>query len=317
MAASNGSLLCALALAMGPAGCIADVVPNSSLTSCADLAATCGPKGDEICCANSLVTGGAYERLDPEQNKSYPATVSDFRLDRFEVTVGRFRRFVSEYPGNFPAAGAGAHPNIAGSGWDASWPLPQEQAELIASLKCNEYYQTWTDEPGDGEHRPINCVNWYVAFAFCAWDGGRLPTEAEWNYAAARGSEETNYPWGNAAPDDGHAVYCPNYSEMDQGCPTATLADIADVGSRSPAGDGKWGQSDLGGSMREWTLDYHDVYPEQCVDCANLTNDVGGREARGGDWNNDAASLSSYQRIGYDPAGPKSWVGFRCARRPR
>ncbi|MDI1445985.1 formylglycine-generating enzyme family protein [Polyangium sp. 6x1] len=317
MAASKWSLLCGMALAGGLAGCTADVVPSSSIASCTDLAATCGPKKDEICCANSLVTGGEYERLELDQNKSYRATVSDFRLDRFEVTVGRFRRFLSEYPGNMPVAGDGAHPNIENSGWYDSWPLPQDQAELHASVECNPDYQTWTDEPGDGEHKPINCVNWYVAFAFCAWDGGRLPTEAEWTYAAARGSEETNYPWGSAALDQDHAVYCPNYSEVDQGCPTATRADIADVGSRSPAGDGKWGQTDLAGNVREWTLDFHDVYPDDCVDCANLTNVIGGREARGGDWNNDAASLSSYQRIGYDPTAKMSWVGFRCARRPR
>jgi len=317
MAASKWSLLCALALAVGPAGCSADVVPGSSLASCTDLAATCGPENDEICCANALVTGGEYERLDLEQNKPYLATVSDFRLDRFEVTVGRFRRFWSEYPGSMPAAGEGAHPNIPNSGWDASWPLPQDQAELHASVECSPDYQTWTDEPGVGENRPINCVNWYVAFAFCIWDGGRLPTVAEWNYAAARGSEETSYPWGNDPPDDDHAVYCANYSAVDQGCPTATLSNISEVGSRSPAGDGKWGQSDLAGSMREWTLDYLDAYPDDCDDCANLTNVVGGREARGGDWNNDAASLSSYLRIAYDPANAMSWVGFRCARRPR
>jgi len=317
MAISKSSLLCGLALAAGPAGCIADVVPNSSVASCTDLAATCGPRGDEICCANSLVTGGKYERIELGTDQSYPATVSDFRLDRFEVTVGRFRRFLSEYPGNLPAAGAGAHPSIPGSGWDDSWPLPQDQGELIDSLKCSPNYQTWTDEPGDGEHKPINCVDWYVAFAFCAWDGGRLPTLAEWNYAAARGSEATNYPWGSAAPDDDHAVYCADYSPVDQGCPAATLADISDVGSKSPAGDGKWGQADLAGNLREWTLDYLDEYPDKCVDCANLTDGMLGREARGGDWNNDAESLNSFYRIAYDATNFASWIGFRCARQPR
>jgi formylglycine-generating enzyme required for sulfatase activity len=69
--------------------------------------------------------------------------------------------------------------------------------------------------------------------------------------------------------------------------------------------------------MREWTLDYHDGYPQNCDDCANLTNPTASREARGGDWNNDVDSLSSFSRIGYDPAATMSWVGFRCARRPR
>ena len=68
--------------------------------------------------------------------------------------------------------------------------------------------------------------------------------------------------------------------------------------------------------MREWTLDWHDVYPDKCDDCANLAAGLTAREARGGDWNNDAPSLSAYQRIGYAPASPMSWVGLRCARRP-
>ncbi|WP_438023210.1 formylglycine-generating enzyme family protein [Sorangium sp. So ce233] len=60
---------------------------------------------------------------------------------------------------------------------------------------------------GENEARPIRCVSWSVAFAFCAWDGGRLPTEAEWNHASAGGSEQREYPWGNAFPNSTYAVY--------------------------------------------------------------------------------------------------------------
>lgn len=302
-------------LLVGAAGCIADVEPVSTLASCAELSPDCGPKADENCCASPLIEGGEYQRVDPEQNKNYSATVSDFRLDRFEVTVGRFRKFVDGYPGNKPAAGDGAHPAIENSGWDASWPLPESKAELVAALKCTPAYQTWTDEPGASENKPVNCVSWYVGFAFCAWDEGRLPTEAEWTYAAAGGSEAQLYPWGKDEPDVSRAVFCADYSETDQGCPNATLADILKVGSKSPRGDGKWGQADLAGSLREWNLDWHDVYPDACDDCANLETGLMSREARGGDWNNDAASLTSFIRIGYNPVDPMSWVGLRCARR--
>jgi formylglycine-generating enzyme required for sulfatase activity len=54
---------------------------------------------------------------------------------------------------------------------------------------------------------PMNCVNWYEAFAFCIWDGGRLPTEAEWEYAAAGGDENRIYPWGNDVAEPLPASY--------------------------------------------------------------------------------------------------------------
>jgi formylglycine-generating enzyme required for sulfatase activity len=144
------------------------------------------------------VPGGTFNRSN---DAAYPATVSGFVLDRFEVTVGRFRRFVEAYPGSKPAAGAGRHPLIEGSGWDAGWDsnLPADAEALKRAVKCHSTYQTWTDEADEHERLPMNCLSWYLAFAFCAWDGGRLPTEAEWNYAAAGGDEQRAYTWSKPA----------------------------------------------------------------------------------------------------------------------
>ena len=233
--------------------------------SCAGLSATCGPKGDEDCCASTVVRGGTYNRSN---DSKYPATVSDFRLDRFEITVGRFRAFVAAYPGSKPAAGAGAHPLIAGSGWDTAWDsnLPVDPSKLMAAVKCSSF-RTWTDAAGANENLPMNCISWFEAFAFCAWDGGRLPTEAEWNYASAGGSEQRSYPWGSATPDAAHAVYDCNGNGLP--APDCVVADILKVGSK-PAGDGRWGQTDMAGSMQEWNLDwYKDIYLTPCTNCAN------------------------------------------------
>ena len=64
------------------------------------------------------------------------------------------------------------------------------------SLKCGGALSTWLDNAGHELH-PINCVTFYVSYAFCIWDGGRLPTEAEFEFAAAGGSDDRLYPWGD------------------------------------------------------------------------------------------------------------------------
>ncbi|WP_437332438.1 formylglycine-generating enzyme family protein [Sorangium sp. So ce394] len=289
--------------------------------SCDGLPSTCGPGATEGCCASAVVPGGTFNRgNDPAS----PATVSDLRLDRFEVTVGRFRRFVAAYPGSQPAADAGAHPGIPGSGWNPAWngELPADAAALRASVMCNPDnpdMRTWTEEAGAQEHLPMNCVSWYVAFAFCAWDGGRLPTEAEWNYAAAGGGEQRQYPWSNPPESTTIDASYASYDCRESAAPGCTFqsdfSDIVPVGSRSPKGDGRWTQADLGGSMREWTLDGYGTYPAECVDCANLT-DTSNRVVRGGSSFGAPSYLLTSARVSVAPSAPYYSLGMRCARRP-
>jgi hypothetical protein len=93
-------------------------------------------------------------------------------------------------------AAAGYQSVAAEDGWDTSQTIGVRSLDM-----------TWTDTVGPNENLPMNCVPWYKAFAFCVWDGGRLPTEAEWNYAATGGNEQRKYPWGSTAPDDALAVF--------------------------------------------------------------------------------------------------------------
>jgi formylglycine-generating enzyme required for sulfatase activity len=118
-------------------------------------------------------------------------------------------------------------------------------------------HPTWTDEPGFNELQPINCVSWYEAFAFCVWDGGLLPTEAQWQYATVGGAQARTYAWGNTPPTASFVAYDCLFAGTD----TCTVDDIPEVGTH-PDGDGRYNHSDLVGSVYEWTLDWYAPYPE-------------------------------------------------------
>jgi sulfatase modifying factor 1 len=281
--------------------------------SCVGLPATCGSTGDQDCCSSLVVPGGTYYH---NNTGTEPATISDFLLDRYEITVGRFRKFVAAYATYRPPAGAGADPKIPGSGWDSSWTptLPVTAGLLAAALACNTY-ATWTDTAGTQETRPINCLDWYSAFAFCAWDGGRLPTDTEWNYAASGGTEQRIYPWGNTAPafDATQAIYDCLYKGTGGSCSNAS---IAPVGS-APAGNGKWGHADLVGNVEEWMLDAnYGTYPEPCNDCGYPSTGTTLRGLRGGYFSAQASSLVTSTPNSGSASTRGSTYGARCARTP-
>jgi len=297
-------------------------------TSCVGLPNTCGISGDDSCCSSFEVVGGMYYRSydlandSSSGNMSYPAAISNFRLDKYEVTVERFRAFVADGMGtraNHPVVGAGAHANIPQSGWEAGWnaSLVADTAALVAAVKCDSTLQSWTDTPGANEHRPMACITWYEAMAFCAWDGGYLPTEAEWNYAAAGGNQQRVYPWSSPAasliPLDGdHASYSNGTDCVGDGMPGCAVTDLVTVGTK-PKGDGRWGQSDLAGNVWEWTLDWLAPYASACTDCADLTA-ASVRVVRGGGFGSFSVNLRSGSRGMYAPVDRSNHIGVRCAR---
>lgn len=250
--------------------------------------------------------GGFFDE-QPEHN----VTVSPFALDRFEVTVGRMRRFVQHYTGTPPAEGAGAHPLISGTGWQTAWndQLPDSGVALQNQLNQHAPFCTWTNNVAGNEAAAINCVSWYVAFAFCAWEGGRLPTEAEWEFAAAAGDENRLYPWGNTTPD----LTLANFGGLDEYFNTP-------VGSK-PSGAGRWGHHDLAGSMWEWVYDayadsWYSTNGARCVDCANTVDVTRRSTYRGGSWTNGASGLRTAIRNNFSRRNTNTNLGFRCARSP-
>ena len=293
--------------------------------SCPGLSATCGKGGNENCCTSLKVDGGTYNRF----NNAAPATLSTFRLDRFEVTVARFRKFVDAVVGGWlPSTGSGKHSHLKGgagltvengneSGWDTNWNiyLPPVRAtwDGASGLACLANYQTWTPSSGANELLPINCVSNYQAQAFCIWDGGFLPSANEWNYAAVGGSAQRDYPWGSAVPgpNTNLAIYGCYYN----GTGTCSgLTNIASVGS-VPAGNGLFGQSDLGGNLWEWMLDWATPNtPQDCTDCASTTPSTG-RIMQGGSFSYGSPFLTLGAAYEYQQ-DRDAGVGFRCARAP-
>jgi formylglycine-generating enzyme required for sulfatase activity len=270
-----------------------------------------------------------------EQPEHTATLIAGVKLDKYEVSVGRFRKFVEGYPGNKPEQDDGQHVGQGLSGWQGAWDteLPEGQEDLIWDVGpgCGNG-ATWFDDPvevsayGNTELRPIVCVSWYVAFAFCAWDGGFLPSEADWEYAAAGGSENRLYPWGDDAPTKNLAAFDCKYDGISPDCGYSTAndpwSDLTAVGTIT-GGVGRFGHFDLAGNVDEWVMDgysgsYYDL--TACNNCINLT-DTTQRVLRGGSYWSSASEIRAAARRSARPEqgtvvdSDIDWsMGFRCAR---
>lgn len=306
-----------------------------------DAGAGCG-LAPRSCCASLPVPGGTFHRRN---DTTLPATVSAFELDAFEVTVGRFRAFLAAggaTQAHPPVPGSGAHPKLPNSGWHVEWNqrLPVDVAGEINALDDGK--RTWTDAPGANEHRPINNIDWLQAFAFCAWDGGRLPTYAELSFAYVGGDEQRVYPWSTTSnpqqPTRANAAFDCNFDPPSRSCSTTCIGcsenDVAPVGSL-PAGAGKWGHFDLAGNVTELALDLSDPPddarpPTVCDDCAVLLSATDPEKAvigtkqfvaqvyqLGGAYDGNDKDLqgTAYDRRRYNDHRDQN--GFRCARDAR
>ncbi len=281
-----------------------------SVTSCQNADLQCGVQ-KHSCCRAFEVPGGSFNR---DNDGEYPATISSFVMDEFEVTVDRFAEFVSGYDTaeahTHPVAGAGKSNHIAQDpGWQDSFTLPANADALRTMLKCgsadpsSDPTISWTNPD---KSMPANCLSFYVAYAFCIWDGGRLPTEAEWDYAAAGGQLQRLYPWSTSSdPDQSTAAFAAS-SDRD--------GSLTPVGS-FPTGVGAFGQQDLAGNVFEWTLDYFaDPYASSaCTDCIE-TSFAKSHSIRGGAFSSGSVELQTTSRLDLNSNLALSFVGFRCAR---
>ncbi len=281
--------------------------PASCAAEAAADATTCE---GESCCLSLYVPGGDFHRNYAETgsftDRSYAAKISPFLLDKFEVTVGRMQQFVAAFKQLNLEDGDGKAPHIASDrGWSTKTELPGSEDQLKAALASCAEGSTWKEGGGPHQKLPANCVDFSVAYAFCVWDGGRLPTDAEWNFAAAGGDLQRLYPW--PAPlvgpdfDEEHAVY-------------GSLEALPEPVGRKVKGNAFWGHADMGGNVAEMVLDFaHPLSTDPCNDCLDLTAGPS-RVTRGGSFSQPGDALVvPYRMEEWTGVGEPSF-GLRCAR---
>jgi serine/threonine-protein kinase len=187
-----------------------------------------------------------------------------------------------------------------------------QYALCVADGDCEESEYA-DDADYSGDDYPVVGVDWHNAAAYCEWAGARLPTEAEWEYAA-RGPEEHVFPWGDIF-DGTRLNFCDANCEYDW---KATEYDdgyerTAPVGS-FPAGESWCEALDMAGNVWEWCSDWYEDYATGRQ--ANPTGPSSGdrKVLRGGSWYYYPNNVRSANRSRNDPDDTRNYVGFRCAR---
>ena len=215
----------------------------------------------------------------------HPVLLSDFYLDRTEVTIEQYTEFLNSLYNEHGLSMAPHHHPLQQVNWNASAFVPFEN--------MNE--------------RPINYVSWYDASAFCAWKGKRLPTEAEFEYAI-KGSDIENprsFPWVSGGASCQKAVYYTNQTLCEK--------QPDDVGSRSPEGDSPEGISDLSGNVAEWVGDWSARYEDDSLIDPRGPDTGTYKLLRGGGFRETSDALRSTDRVEADPSSRSEGIGFRCA----
>ncbi len=257
-----------------------------------------------------FISGGTFtmgQADAPDGADNAPArlvTVDSFYLDQYEVTVQQFADFLNRQGGN----------NGACNGVDCT-------KTLVSTTFTNVLNNLGVFEarPGTGRF-PVNWVSWEGAFAYCASVDARLPTEAEWEYAAG-GGDGRLYPWGNSRPVfQDTAVFNSNTAQS----PSALFNRAFVRMDALPNGASPFGILGMAGGVAEWVQDWYDpnFYNQPWPAIGYNDQPSGLKVLRGGSWVDGADGINTTTRYALSPTNSNlnnlensHWgAGFRCAR---
>jgi formylglycine-generating enzyme required for sulfatase activity len=210
------------------------------------------------------------------ERPAHKVRVDAFYIDRYPVTNEEYKRFVDATGRPLPC-------------YDVEWARPEGY---------NWDPETRTPPKGKENH-PVVLVSWEDANAYATWAGKRLPTEAEWERAAA-GPDGHRWPWGDE--------FIEGYSNTRENSATGTTA----VDAYCPQGDSQEGVADMVGNVWEWTSSLFRPYPYDANDGRESQEADGWRVLRGGSWHNDLDRARCTARLDGDFLFFNN-VGFRCA----
>jgi formylglycine-generating enzyme required for sulfatase activity len=247
---------------------------------------------------------GSDERdaIDRER-PAHQVTLAPYCMDEYEVTTTSYKACSDK--GECKRAGK-----------ENEWTAITKKEREVFDPLCNA-----RDPEGKAQH-PINCVDWDMATKFCTVAGKRLPTEAEWEFAA-RGPDGRKYPWGDETPTAEHLNACGTEcvawgKAHGQDLRAMYAADdghatTAPVGSY-PAGRSRYGVHDVVGNVWEWTADFYADYTKDEQISPKGPAHGERRVIRGGAWNgSEPAWVRPTFRYHDVPTKRSYGIGFRCA----